>query len=85
MSMMLVAALMMAQAPAAASQPEQQPAATAPAPVPPAPAAKEKKICKVDQNESSSRLRKTVCKTAAEWENAGQGKDVNDLKAMGAH
>ena len=83
MSMMFVAALMMAQTPAAAAQPEQQPVAAAITPA--APAAKEKKICKVDENESSSRLRKTVCMTATEWERAENGKDVNDLKAMGAH
>ncbi len=46
---------------------------------------KGKKICKVDQNESSSRLRKRVCMTQSEWDRADSGVDVNDLKSMGAH
>jgi hypothetical protein len=45
---------------------------------------KEKKICRVDENESSSRLRKRVCLTASQWELRNQGVSANDLKTMGA-
>jgi hypothetical protein len=76
MSMMFLAAAMMAQAPAvsAPQQPVQQ-AATA---------ASEKKICKVDRMDTSSRLRKRICLSATEWEQKAAGKDANDLKSMGA-
>jgi len=64
---------------------------TAPPATDPAPAqvnaatVKEKKICKVDTDDSASRLRKRVCMTPTEWERVETGKDVNDLKQMGAH
>jgi hypothetical protein len=75
----LFAAMMMVQATdAQAAQPQ-------PAPQAAAPAQKEKKICKIDQNESSSRLRKRVCMTPTEWERADAGRDMNDLKTMGSH
>jgi hypothetical protein len=45
---------------------------------------KEKKICKVDTNESSSRLRNRVCLTQTEWERKEGGKSANDLKNIGA-
>jgi hypothetical protein len=45
---------------------------------------KEKKICKVDVNDSSSRLRKRVCLTQTEWERKEAGKETNDLKNIGA-
>ena len=77
MSILFLAATMMAQAPAAV-----QPAAPTTAPV--AAPVKEKKICRVDDNESSSRLRKRVCMTATEWEHQDSGKSVGDLKTMGA-
>jgi hypothetical protein len=73
----LFAAMMMVQATDAA-QPQ-------PAPQAAAPAQKEKQICKVDRTDSSSRLRKRVCMTRAEWERAEAGKDMNDLKTIGSH
>ena len=63
------------------------PAATSASPTQPVEAAapeKEKKICKVEQDESSSRLRKRVCYTATEWERHDEGVSANDLKTMGA-
>jgi hypothetical protein len=45
---------------------------------------KEKKICKVEQDESSSRLRKRTCLTASEWDLHNQGVNGADLKRMGA-
>jgi hypothetical protein len=79
MSIVFVAAMMMVQATDAQTvQPQ-------PAPQAAAPAEKEKKICKVDQNESSSRLRKRVCMTPTEWERVAAGRDMNDLKTMGSH
>ena len=77
MSMLFVAALMMAHAPAAQAAPAQDAPQAAPA-------QKEKKICKVDENESSSRLRKRVCLTQTEWDQKEAGKSDNDLKGMGA-
>jgi hypothetical protein len=77
-----IAALMMAQAPAAAAPQAptvQEPAAAAPA----KPA--EKKICRVDMNDSSSRLRKRVCLSQTEWNQKESGVSANDLKTMGAH
>ncbi|MFL6725933.1 MAG: hypothetical protein ACJ8FS_05400 [Sphingomicrobium sp.] len=46
---------------------------------------KEKKICKVDENESSSRLRRRVCMTETEWQQKEAGKDLTDIKSMGQH
>jgi len=77
----LFAALLLSAAPtAAAAQPQVAPV-TAPAAKPEA----EKKICKVDTSDSTSRLRKRECRTQAEWERAETGKDVTDLKSMGTH
>jgi hypothetical protein len=45
--------------------------------------AKEKKICKQVDGQTSSRMRKRVCKTAAEWENHGSRTDVTDLERIG--
>jgi hypothetical protein len=77
---LLLAALLIASDPAVASQQSQ-----APAPVP-AEAAKpkEKKICRVDTNDSSSRLRKRVCMTQTEWDRKAAGESANDLKNKGA-
>ena len=74
--MMILAAAMMAQAPAA--QPVAQLGGATSAPV------KEKKICRVDVNESSSRLRKRVCMTQTEWDQKSAGVTSNDLKNLGA-
>jgi len=47
--------------------------------------AKEKKICKVQEASSTSRMRKRVCRTATEWENANkEGSNAADLQRMGA-
>ena len=74
---LLLAALLVSTDPAAA---EQQAPAAALAAKP----AKEKKICKTDTNESSSRLRRRVCLTQTEWEQKEAGKSAGDLKTMGA-
>ena len=77
MSMMLLTAFMMAQA--AVPQPvTAQPTAVA------TNAVKEKKICRVDVNESSSRLRKRVCLTQTEWDRKAASVTGNDLKILGA-
>jgi hypothetical protein len=76
--LLLAAALLTAADPAAATP------ASAPAPVQAAKPVKEKKICKVDENESSSRLRKRVCLTQTEWERKEAGKSAGDLKTIGA-
>ena len=77
MSIMLLTAFMTAQA--AVPQPATaQPTAVATDPV------KEKRICRVDVNESSSRLRKRVCMTQTEWDRKAAGVTGNDLKTLGA-
>jgi hypothetical protein len=79
---MLLAALLAVSDPTVAAQQAQAPA---PAPAEAAkPAEKEKKICRVDTNDSSSRLRKRVCMTQTEWDRKAAGESANDLKNMGA-
>ena len=79
---LLLAALLVASDPAVGAQQLQAPA---PAPMQAAkPAQKEKKICRVDTNDSSSRLRKRVCMTQTEWDNKAAGESANDLKNKGA-
>ena len=79
----LLAFLLLSVDPAAvAAQPQASPAAAASAAAKPE---NGKKICKVDTSDSTSRLRKRVCMTQTEWERAETGKDVTDLKSMGAH
>jgi hypothetical protein len=73
----LLAGLLVAADPAIAQQP------VTPAPAATAPKVAEKKICKIDENESSSRLRKRVCMTASEWDMKAQGKSADDLKTIG--
>jgi hypothetical protein len=61
--------------------------AHAPAPAQSSPAAQkeqEKKICRVDTSDSSSRLRKSVCMTQTEWDRKAEGKSEGDLRTMGA-
>lgn len=48
------------------------------------PAKKEKKICRVDEGNTGSRMRKKLCLTETEWEMKAQGKDAADLKTIGA-
>lgn len=74
----LGAALLALSDPAVAAAPAQPAQPVAAKPV------KERKICKVDENESTSRLRKRVCLTATEWDQRSQGVNTNDLKNMGA-
>jgi predicted transglutaminase-like cysteine proteinase len=74
----LFAALLLVADPSASA------ANTATAPADTAKPVKEKKICKVDENESSSRLRKRVCLTQTEWERKEAGKTAGDLKNIGA-
>ena len=85
---MLLAALLLASDPAVAPQQPQASAAVAPAAAAPSeaakPAQKVKKICRVDTNDSSSRLRKRVCMTQTEWDNKTAGESANDLKNKGA-
>jgi len=76
----LAAALLAVSDPATEAGPPIEPTQPAPAAKP----VKEKKICRVDQNESSSRLRKRVCLTAAEWELHDRGVTANELKDIGA-
>ena len=60
MRLALIACLLFASAPAFAADSD-------PAPAKPA---KEKKICRADDEASSvSRMRKRICKTAEQWEN----------------
>jgi predicted secreted protein len=78
---LLLAALLIASDPAVASQQSQAPA---PVPAEAAKPEKEKKICRVDTNDSSSRLRKRVCMTQTEWDRKAAGESANDLKNKGA-
>lgn len=50
----------------------------------PAPAVKEKKICKTQDGGTVSRMRKRVCRTEREWEQAESRTDASDLQRMGA-
>lgn len=75
--MLLLVAALLAADPTAVSV--IQPVAPAPAAKP----AKEAKICRVDTNESSSRMRKRVCLSQTEWDRKDAGKTTNDLKNIG--
>jgi len=77
---LLLAALLVASNPAVAAQQAQTPAPAEAA----KPVQKEKKICRVDTNDSSSRLRKRVCMTQTEWDSKAAGESANDLKNKGA-
>ena len=78
MRFVALSALLILSAPAlAASQdaPAPQPSESKPA--------KEKKICKLDEAGSTSRMRKRVCRTATEWEEAkSQGSSGEDLRGI---
>ena len=76
MRLILVTALLLAPAVLFASTPEEP--APAQAVAAPAPAAKEKKVCKLESGGTTSRMRKTVCRTVREW--AGE-----DKKGTAAH
>jgi hypothetical protein len=76
---LLVAALLVASDPAvAASQ-----SLMDPAPAQTAKPVKEKTICKVDDSDSYSRLRKRECHTQSEWDRLKAGVSAADLKKMG--
>jgi hypothetical protein len=76
MSILLSAALLVSADPTAA-----QPQSPATAPVE---KVAEKKICRVDTSDSTSRLRKRVCLSQTEWDRKESGVEANDLKNMGA-
>jgi hypothetical protein len=40
--------------------------------------AKEKKICKMDEMSTTSRMRKSVCRTPKEWQEARDGKATRE-------
>lgn len=82
MTVLLAILLLSADPAAVAQQPQTTSAAATPAAAKPE---SEKKICKVDTSDSTSRLRKRVCLSQTQWERSESGKDVTDLKSMGAH
>jgi hypothetical protein len=47
-------------------------------------AVKEKKICRIDPANTGTRMAKKMCLTQAEWDMKARGKNVGDLKTMGA-
>ena len=44
---------------------------------------KAEKICRVDKNQTGSRMRKKLCLTQTEWDLKAQGKSTADLKTIG--
>ena len=73
MRLAVIASLLLLSSPAIAAEADQnenQPA-------------KDKKICKDSGEQTASRMRKRVCKTAEEWENDRSGVSLNDLKRIG--
>jgi hypothetical protein len=81
MRLVLVSALLLAPAAVFASAPQgSAPAQTAAAP---APAVKEKKICRMQDAGSTSRMRKRVCRTVKEWSDEGRnGTNSADLERL---
>ena len=75
----LLAALLVASDPTVAASQSQ----TDSAPAQSAKAVKEKMICKVDNTDSYSRLRKRECHTQSEWDRKQAGVSAADLKEMG--
>ncbi len=76
----LFSVLLLAADPAAAAQPS-----------PPAPMAatevpkkKEKLICRTNEANTGSRVRKNICLTPTQWTQRQQGKSFDDLKTIGA-
>jgi hypothetical protein len=47
-------------------------------------AVKEKKICRIDPANTGTRMAKKMCLTQTEWDMKARGKNVGDLKTMGA-
>ena len=48
--------------------------------------AKQKKVCRVEDGSSTSRMRKRSCRTVTEWEDAKAGKaDASDLQRHSAN
>jgi hypothetical protein len=43
----------------------------------------EKKVCRTDDSNTGSRMRKKVCMTQTEWARKDQGKSTADLKTIG--
>lgn len=59
------------------------PAAQTPTPAEQPAAKKEKKICKVDHQDTGSRMRKRLCLTETEWARREAGKSVGEIKTIG--
>jgi hypothetical protein len=76
----LLGALLLAADPTVAAQT----AVPANAPPPAARKQSERKICRIDTSDSTSRLRKRVCLTQTEWDRKAAGVSENDLKTIGA-
>jgi hypothetical protein len=74
MSLMLAALLLAADPTPAPAKPAETPKK-----------ASEKKICKVDPDQTGTRFRARICLTETEWEMRAQGKSGADLKTLGAH
>ncbi len=74
MSLMLAVLLLAADPAAAPAEPAAKPAK-----------ASEKKICKVDPEQTGTRFRARICLTEIQWELRAQGKSGADLKVLGAH
>lgn len=73
MSLMLAALLLASDPAPAPAQPAAKPAKTS-----------EKKICKVDPEQTGTRFKARLCLTEVEWEIHARGKDAADLKTLGA-
>ena len=43
----------------------------------------EKKICKIDELDTGSRMKKRICLTQVEWEKRNAGRSAGDLKTIG--
>jgi hypothetical protein len=76
----LLGALLLAAAPQAAPSTDSQPAQTAaPAPKP----AKEKKICRTNDEQTGTRMPARTCRTASQWEALSGGQDTVDVGNLG--
>ena len=45
---------------------------------------KERKICRVPEVQTGTRMRQRVCKTESEWAKRDEGHSADDLKTMGS-
>lgn len=53
------------------------------APAPAAKSAKEKKVCKLEDGETTSRMRRRVCRTVKEWNEPRDNTSAEDLRRVG--